>query len=529
LTSAAGPTLTFHSHDSGRRIRVTGRLLRQDRPSLDQENRTDRDLVPCFVIRGAKVEDLEGPSDWLHRYGQVYGDDFHTMRDDVPELLAKPSYQKNPTAGATTALFFAWRNADIIDGILRQATPETREVLARRMNDEALPEAIRLLYAGMLMWLDDARGRSFLLDRVDPDGPPNLDALYCLGLFLSAMPEKADIRWAEKPLGALMTSRKELTLIPSIIGIPGRFTVADAAMLYNRIPRVLLEMNSAQGRRAVVNYLVANGRVPEKSEIIRDIYADDIRGFDTDRPRDPRGGIGSALWGRDPLGSRMLLPVEDLLKLKAVAQDRDNRLAILSQLLRHKHRSVEGFLKDLEDGFVYTEFHDHPSPEVVAAIEPHIGELTGKARKRARMLVVLGRKDPVPGLLAQLDDPKWTDKDLTLRELAQLVDPRAVAPVARLLKEAAPGYFSAEPETNVYYAVEYAIDAIAKAGTTEAIRALIELLPVDLARFGADIDRKGLRNHIAAQLIELTGESFGVDAGAWRDWQRAHPEAGRKP
>ncbi len=383
LTSAAGPTLTFHSHDSGRRIRVTGRLLRQDRPSLDQENRTDRDLVPCFVVRGVKVEFLDQPSDWEHWYGPVYGDDFATMRDGVPELLAKSSYQKNPTAGATTALSFARRNAVVIDGILRQATPATREVLARRMNDEALPEAIRLLYAGMLMWLDDARGRSFLLDRVDPDGPPNLDALYCLGLFLSAMPAKADIRWAEKTLVGLMTSRKELTLKPSIMGNRGRFTVADAAALYNDIPRALLGMNSAQGRRAVVNYLVANGRIPEKAEIIREIYSDDIRGYATDRPRDPRGGVVAALSVRDPLGSRMLLPVEDLLKLKAVAQDRDNRLAILSQLLRHKHRSVEGFLGDLEDGFVYTEFHDHLSPEVVAAIEPHIGELTGKARKRA--------------------------------------------------------------------------------------------------------------------------------------------------
>jgi hypothetical protein len=539
LTSAAGPKLTFPPDEAGRRLRVTGRLLRQDRPSLDQTDRTDRDLVPCFVIRGPKVEYLEEPSDWQHRFGPIYGHGFPTIRDGVPELLAESTYQKNPTPGATDALFFARRNADVIDGILRQATPETREVLARRMNDRALPKAIRLLYAGMLMWLDDARGRSFLLDRAEANGPPNLDALYCLGRFLSAAPAKADIRWAEKTLIALMTSRKELTLSLSMMGRPGRFTVADAVARYNDIPRVLLRMNSAQGRRGVVDYLIANGRVPEKAELIMRIYTDDISWSETDRPQDASGGIGAALSGPGTLGTQVRLPIEDLLKLEAVAQDgsspspiitRSNRIAILSEFLRHKHRSAaERFLTDLEDGFVDMEFRDRSSPEVIAALKPHIEELTGKARKHAQMLVVLGQKDPIPSLLAQLGDPKWTDKSFTLYELARLADPRAVVPVARVLREAAPGYLSADPETSATSAVVVALEAIANAGTTEAIRTLVELLPIDLAPFGADIDRKGLQRKIAAHLIELTGESFGVDADAWRNWQRAHPEVGRKP
>ena len=76
LTSDHGPSLGFPSDDFGRRARVTGRLQRQDRPSLDREAMNnplvDRKLVPCFIVRGAKVEYLEEQSDWEHRFGPIY-------------------------------------------------------------------------------------------------------------------------------------------------------------------------------------------------------------------------------------------------------------------------------------------------------------------------------------------------------------------------------------------------------------------------------------------------------------------------
>ena len=149
------------------------------------------------------------------------------MRDGVRRALALPCYQKNPIAGSTEALLFFRRNVDVIGEILRKATPATNEVLVKRINDRTTPDSIRLIYAGMLAWLGDARGRAFLLERTDPDGALSVDALYCLGRFLAAAPPGADLRWAEERLVALMTSRKEIVLKPSIMGNTGRFTVAD--------------------------------------------------------------------------------------------------------------------------------------------------------------------------------------------------------------------------------------------------------------------------------------------------------------
>jgi hypothetical protein len=48
---------------------------------------------------------------------------------------------------------------------------------------------------------------------------------------------------------------------------------------------------------------------------------------------------------------------------------------------------------------------------------------------------------------------------------------------------------------------------------------LIELLPTDLSRFGGYVDRDGLQRIVAAHLIELTGESFGTNVEAWRNWE----------
>ena len=69
-------------------------------------------------------------------------------------------------------------------------------------------------------------------------------------------------------------------------------------------------------------------------------------------------------------------------------------------------------------------------------------------------------------------------------------------------------------------AVKHALEAIARTKSPAAVAALIDLLPVDLTRFGTYKDREGFRRGIAAHLIDLTGESFGVNVDAWRDWQR---------
>src|SRR5262249_13198775 len=134
LTSEAGPTMTFPWHDFRRAARVTGKLTRQDRPSLDQNSgATGRDIVPCFVIRTPRVEYLE---DWLaaERRGDPLYPSFHTVRDGVPELLAKLNFRRSIFGNETNARGYAIRNEDAINFIIRNASATTRDVLARRMD-----------------------------------------------------------------------------------------------------------------------------------------------------------------------------------------------------------------------------------------------------------------------------------------------------------------------------------------------------------------------------------------------------------
>jgi HEAT repeat protein len=157
--------------------------------------------------------------------------------------------------------------------------------------------------------------------------------------------------------------------------------------------------------------------------------------------------------------------------------------------------------------------------------------MSDKARTNARMLLILAEKDPVPALIKLLDDPDWKEKTLAMYELARLKDPRAIAPVARHLREAPTDYFHLEgemaPTVAVAVAVEHSLEAIANPGTKESVTELIGLLGVDLSRFGAYIDRAGFQRIIAAYLIEISGESFGVDAAAWGRWEELSADGRR--
>lgn len=558
LTSGSGPKLSFPSDDYRRRARVTGKLVRQDRRPVKDNNKTFGALVPCFVLRDAKVEYLEPQADKKSRFGPIYAS-FHVVRDGVIELLPEWSLRKDVMGTETDARLYLERNADVVDSILREATPETREVLARRMEDSKLPEPLRLIYAGMLLKLDDDRGRAFLLSRSDVNGSPSIDAIFCLGAFLSPK----DVSWAERPLIALMTSKKlahpeRFKLYSNdpvgleAFGMDVRsFTVADATVRFSDIPSLLLAMKSAPARQSVIDYLVTDGKntIPGNEAICA------LRFFDSEQTEYADGETDMDAWERGARGASVLLPVDELLRLEAATETRYERLAILSQLLRHKHRAaVDEFVGDMKDGFCYLAMRRHLSPEVVRALEAHLPTLSGRAKYHAEVLVMLSRKDPVPALLKRLDEPSWVDKNLVLFELARLADPRVIAPVARILRTASPDFFHVDSQRIAEEAgepggaeavdadvaksvrkrmatdsVKHALEAIAHSKTPEAIRTLIELLPVDLARFGTYIDREGFRNGIAAHLIDLTGESFGVDSTAWRNWQMAHPEFGLNP
>jgi hypothetical protein len=501
-----GPDYSYH----GRRVRVSGRLERQQRPALDQISlKTDRDLILCYVVRRAAIQPLGPPPSFRTLYSTPYRvtdgvpelrraaikplgppPSFRTLystpyrvTDGVPELLPQHSIRRNIMGNETTTMFYYERNAVAIEEILRNVTLQTLDVLARRMGDDQLTRPLRLLYAAMLAAANDPRGRAFLLGAVrTEDEQPLGDALFCLGAVGWLMPQgsqiKTELAWAEPTLVSLMSRRDS----------QGDFKAGHIAAVSTSIPAILLSLNTAASRKALIEFALSTDAAA--SDVLHEIC-----------------------------DSRTLLSTDELSRLETAAKDLRERRAVLGQLLRHKHpAAVARFAKDLDDSFVYMTVRDRLSPPIVEALKSQIGALTGKQRTHAQMLIILGEKDPVPSVIGLLDDPQWQDKNLALFELARLRDRRCVAPVARILREAAKDYFRDTEGLLPAIGIEHGLEVIAGAGSKEAVSELIGLLSVDLGRFGGYIDREGYRRIIAAHLIELTGESFGLDADAWRRW-----------
>ncbi len=501
LTTAQGPPATFDQNDCGRHVRVSGKLVRQDRPSLVGIGwESSPALVPCFVVRSASVEYFEEESTWDEKFGPIYST-VHSVRDGVPELLAERCFLGNSQFNRATAALYARRNRDVIRAILDEMTPKTREVLARRIDDARLPEPIRLLYAAMLASANDERGRSFLIAAIRKhDAETFPDALYCLGAFPTLASKQAraktDVRWAEETLIALMTDRRPVKVGRFYGYSPNRFTAttAGAAVLYSDIPSVLLSINSTPARQVLVDYAIANHTGNSAVVPVLDVLLD----------------------------SDLLIPVDDLVRLEPLTKGRwERRNTILSRFLRQKQFDVvERFLDELESGYVYRVFHDQLSAELIVKLQSCIPRLTGVAKEKARILVVLGERDPVPTLIAMLKNSDWKNRKPVLDALARLKDRRAAAPVARILRKAPDNYFSADHTRFSDGAVQSALRAIARSKSPQAVGELIELLPVNLARFSTRSDRAGIQRTVAIHLIRLTGESFGVDAVAWRTWYR---------
>jgi hypothetical protein len=501
LTSDSGPVLRFHSRDHYRTVRVRGKLVRQDRPSLDQITlKTARDLAPTYVIRGAKVERLGDDLTWEQKFGPVYPS-HQPLRNGVPELLAESSFRRNLLGNETSAMLFAERNSETIKQILHGINSEHRDELSRRMSDEKMDHVLRLLYAAMLANVNDDRGCAYLLDAAQiRDDVLDLNALYCLGAFpfLAADHDrKVDLTWVEKPLIDLIGNMRQVRARGEVLGEAKdkqRTSAAACAVLYSAIPSVLRQIGSEDCRKALLAFLSAHA---EGSE---------------------RVAIELCAW-KPPLSADALLQVDELV------EDRHVHRTILRLLLAQKSpKVVDRYLDDLADGFVYMDFRDQPSAQIVSQLKARLDRLDGEVGIHARMLIALGEDDPVIKLLQMLDDPQWADKNIVLFELARLADVRAIAPVARFLREAPASTVKDDDALAPTNMVEHGLDAIAHTGTASAIHELIELLPVDLARFGGYLKRDEWKLIVAAHLIELTGESFGTDVERWRVWQRAHSE-----
>jgi hypothetical protein len=103
--------------------------------------------------------------------------------------------------------------------MVRHATTEGRDVMARRMADNEVVAPLRLLYAAVLACLNDDRGREFLARNLEERHSESfLDALYCMGMFARLRREKlvenapdTDLTWTEKPLISVMLDQQRIS------------------------------------------------------------------------------------------------------------------------------------------------------------------------------------------------------------------------------------------------------------------------------------------------------------------------------
>ncbi len=496
LISSHGPQLKFDTYAHGRRATIKGRLVEQSRPSLNQISlQSDRDLVPTFVVKDAKVQFEEEPKSWTQKFGAlpITAD---KLEAGIPVLVPENSFRRNILGNETVIQLFYERNQNSIAQILRLPQEETKPEIAKRLKNVDLNYEIKLLYAAILAKLNDPTGREYLLKELSDAATDSSETAiesgevfqvyYALGIFpFLGAPDPAnpvDLAWVEP------------TLIDLLAGKHGKELVVRSA-----IPQVLAQINSPESKQALFQFAL-------QDTDSRDHF------FSPDSVTrilcDPRMGLTEA----------------ELLQLSKVKTDSGIQRRLFQALLRLNSReSIKLYLASGDSDHYYGDLKSHLTPEIKEELEkalPNVSS-TGK-RSEIRMALCLAEDDPVPALIELINDPTFTNKNFIFYTLAPLKDPRIVAPTLETLKNAPDDYWE---KSLAPFPLQSALEALGQLGNREAFAALIELLPEKLDRFcdSEFIDRDGWRRIIAAHLIELSGESFGTDAQKWQNWLDTHP------
>jgi HEAT repeat protein len=497
LIEESGRVMKFESGAHGVSVRVKGRLLKQLRPALNQiSEKVDRDLVPQFVIRAPKVNFPAGLLTEEERFRTLDGPRQKT-EDEVPLLLAGISRQ-NLWGTETMAQLYVETNRASIDALLEAPSQAQKDVMAKRL-ETSKDAAIRLIYAAMLAACNDERGREALLKALKEKGSENFtDALYCMGIFSFLLPKNSSVKteteWAEDPLIGLLKQQPPLMVFPSHIVGPAhsgedKISVEEACGIYTFVFDLLINSKSEKGRTTVLE--IALSGKPAADSAIRALCFDEAP-----------------------------CSVEILSRLAATAKPRKPDLRVLQKLLKQNEPAAAHLFGDvLAESSVYSIFREAMTPELARALKEELPNLPSDPTALAKILIISQEKDPVPAWLKLLESPEWEDKNTVVWELMKLKDPRTLQPIVRCLHLAKQGYFKTSASFGSALPIEHCLQAIADIGGDEAVRGLIGLLQVDFGRQKEDyLNDAALHRVVAAHLIELTGESFGVDAAAWRKW-----------
>ncbi len=498
LISSHGPQLKFNSDAHGRRATVKGRLVKQSRPSLNQISlRSARDLIPTFVVKDARVQFDEKPKSWTQKFGPLPSTANKSERG-IPVLVAEQAIRRNLFGNETSIQLIYERNQNSISQILQLSKEKIKPEIAKRLKDADVTYEIKLLYAAILARINDPAGREYLLRAMSQAATKPSEALvvetgevfqvyFALGIFpFLGEPDPndpVDVAWVEP------------TLIDLLAGKQGKKVVAHSS-----IPYVLAQVGTPKSKKAIFEFALRN---TDRGDNF--FMADSI----TRILCDPRMGLTEA----------------ELLELSKVYEDSGIQRRLFQALLRLESlEAVKLYLASDEDDHYYGDLESALTPKIKKELEKALPKVKsiGK-RNEIRMALCLSEKDPVPALIGLINDPTFTNKNFIFYELAPFKDPRIVAPTLKMLKNAPDDYWK---KSLAPFPLTSALEALGQQGSREAFAALIELLPEKLDRFGDSdfIDRDGWRRIIAAHLIELSGESFGIDAKKWQTWLDTHPK-----
>lgn len=515
LTSAQGKVLTFGDH-RGIPIRLTGKLVRQMRPSLDQiTTKVDRDLVLQYTVRAAKVQPLDTrPKGW--NYHWISGRPV-PMRDGLPVLEAREAVFNGYLGGETRALLMCSHNAQVIEFLQRDGSTKRSDFLAVQMEAEGIDPTLKLVYAGMLAARNDERGRQVLKQAVgDPASPLFPDAVHCLFTFpflpVADKSAKPEVAWAEDIfLNLLSQDKKKLVSGWALSTDPAHdraFTPASAVLFYSPALRWLPLMPSARVRQALVKFSMA----PSKAE-----------DSEFDGPKPQFEVIAALCADPAPLAPEVLQDWANLLRRERYYI----LIPLVSRLLQ------EGDTESILDlgkpgiealsGIGWRE--EDLTATQVEGLKKLLPDLLPEAERKLQLQIIRRGPEPAPKLLRLLDDPDWEDKAGILFALRDTKDPRIIKPLLDFLATVKDGALPQEDDLATCSALEHSFAAIASVGNDEALRALAGLLRMDFGRVEDDyMNNHGLHRLIAAELIDLTGESFGTDADAWTKWIESRPK-----
>ncbi len=527
LTSKSGRSESYEVNWHGCKVRVKGQIKQQMRASLDQISlKTARDLEMYSVIVNAQVslESEVDENDEGNRFRALY-EQTPKMKDGVFQLLAEPSFRRNIVGGETTARGFVERNWPHIVHTLSNANGASKDTIFLRMNDPKIDSTLRQIYASILAMAGDKRGSEYLKSvvKLGTKNKPEPDTIYLLGEIGSwKLENQKQIEgddWLE-----------ELS-IHCLKVAPGE------AFFYSSIPEMLCNKKSKLGIDLMIQLILDGKPKAKEVEDDDDLPSDSEKGDG----RVDMSGLSRMLGLKDFEPTSMsyedyasiLLPeilyaepdlvtTDILLKLleKFPKADSNRRMLFKVMLIRDDPSVIKYFLKDLEEDFWLTDLDEYSGPKIIAAIKEEVTRLKAGTLRKELEMMLLRRSDHAAATFAKmLDNPQTPIENLNELSwsLLEIEGGKSHADaIARVIRQRLLAKPQDEPDAMT---VSRMIERVGESSEPRAVDEMIQLLGADFSKLADEwVSVDEFRNHIAGQLAEMTGQSFGVDQDAWNKW-----------